>query len=130
MGDDEKVKYTVTLESTYTVVANPTPEQREYNTRINQAWTEANRKQQEQFHQRAAGRKLLRLSSMCGPCIVQGIVIRETAHFFIYAEGAHYGEEPIEAFPLRRKSKESTHVESCRGCEDHPQTLYPMGRLD
>jgi len=69
-----------------------------------------------------SGIKCVRESTDCGPCISLGMLVRETARFFVYYEwlgGKRYsGRE-------RRISKTGrAHVDPCPACEDHPESLY------
>lgn len=122
MGDYEKTKSTVTLESTYVIFADPTPEQREENVRAEQGYLDRIRKSWSHILRRAAGRKLLRVPSSFGPCIIQGIVVRETMRGFIYANGAHESGVFVDRLPQRRISKKRAHTEACPHWADYPVT--------
>lgn len=64
-----------------------------------------------------AGAPIARRFSMCGPCLSEGRVVRETARFYVLeARGRN-----------ERISKDRVHVEPCRSCTDHPETQYPYG---
>lgn len=75
----------------------------------------------------------VRQFSICGPCMPQGELIRETAKFYVYRDRFHSGDGP----PRERKGMKSTHerysayhVEPCSSCQDHPKTQYPNGYMD
>lgn len=71
--------------------------------------------------------KVVRKFSFAGPCLVQGMLVRETAKFYVYREwlgGDRYGAE-------RRIAKtDAVHVEACTRCRDHAATVYPNGYMD
>ena len=119
---------TVKTVSTHTVMAkklsNAEEKKREA---IDQSWKEAQQKREDEFRGRAAGRKMVREMNTCGPCIKLGIVMRETANFFVYAVDAHRMDGDIESFKKKRVRKNNVHVEACVRCKDHPKTHYPMG---
>ncbi len=94
---------------------------------IDQSWKEATQKREAEYHRRAGGRKILRKFNPCGSCFKEGIVLRETAKFFVYALDAHSQDGALESFPQRKASKKRYHIEPCLNCEDHPNTHYPMG---
>lgn len=66
--------------------------------------------------------------SPCGPCIVQGELIRETAKFYCFTD-KHTGNE-------RRLAKRTperysgAHIVPCPSCRDHAHTQYPNGYMD
>lgn len=65
--------------------------------------------------------KTVRVFSPCGPCITMGELIRKTESFFIYRDRHDYE---------RRISCTKAHVEPCRCCRDHTETIYPHGYTD
>jgi hypothetical protein len=71
--------------------------------------------------------KTVRQFSVCGPCIPQGRLVRQTAKFYVVRDGD--GRE----FKLMKRTPERyspNHVEPCPSCMDHPKTQYPHGYMD
>jgi hypothetical protein len=62
--------------------------------------------------------KMLRKSSMAGPCFNIGRITRETAQFYVI------GKKRV------KKSTQGLHLSKCRYCNDHPNTFYPRGYHD
>ena len=71
-------------------------------------------------------RQMVRTFSPCGPCITEGVFLRQTAKFYIFQKLK--GGEPVEG--ERRISRSKAHVEPCTCCEDHERTVYPHGYMD
>lgn len=70
---------------------------------------------------------IVREFSAAGPCLTIGMLVRETANFYVYLEwkgGDRYGNEE------RLISKPKTHIEPCHSCRDHAQSSYPNGYMD
>ena len=74
-----------------------------------------------------APRQIVRRFSPCGPCLTEGLLVRETAKFYVFREwrgGDRYEEKES------RIAKDRTHIKSCHSCRDHAQTSYPNGYMD
>ena len=70
------------------------------------------------------GAPWVRRFSMCGPCILEGQLVRETAGFHVL-DASRGGISKST-----RVAKGGHHLEPCRSCQDHPQTSYPNGYMD
>lgn len=67
--------------------------------------------------------KTIRKFSAAGPCLtyMYGEVTGETAKFYKYrTRDGRTG----------RVNKRAVHIEPCRSCRDHDETMYPMGYMD
>jgi uncharacterized ParB-like nuclease family protein len=64
-----------------------------------------------------------------GPCSPLGLVVRETAGFFVY-----YKWLGVNRYSARERRVSKTgrraHVEPCPGCRDYTRTIYPNGYTD
>lgn len=119
-----KVKSSIVHHSSYTVVADP--KRWAESQRIREECTRLNWKRVEAIVEKAAGIPILRESSFCGPCIWLGLLVRETDKFYVFAERCLDPEKMADA-KQKRISKWKVHLTTCKGCEDHPQTHYPIG---
>lgn len=118
------IKYTVEKVETFSIEAGKlSPEEEAERKRIDESWKEATKNRDAKRHEQANGRPIVRNSSMVGPCIWLGPIVRETAKFYVIDS---YKPE----FYGTRKLKENVHIEPCIRCTDHPNTNYPMGYLD
>lgn len=120
-----KFKATATLESVYTVSADP--DRAKETRRIDEHNATIHKKHIQKYFDRANGKPLVRKMSFNGACSYKGILLRETSKFYVYAEEAHWSDNPIEDFPQKRILKSNVHLEPCKSCSDHPQTYYPRG---
>ena len=59
--------------------------------------------------------KVLRTTSMVGPCFKLGRITRETAQFYVM------GKRRV------KKNHVELHIGACTRCADHPSTVYPRG---
>jgi hypothetical protein len=68
--------------------------------------------------------------SRCGPCIVLGKLVKETASFYVFEE--NYGGAPVRSKIRKRTDARYSpaHIEPCPSCRDHPRTQYPDGYMD
>ena len=66
--------------------------------------------------------------SSCGPCIVQGDLVRETAQFYVFTDKYNGKERKLAKRLSNRYS--GAHIEPCHSCRDHAQTQYPNGYMD
>jgi hypothetical protein len=128
MGEFDFVKSTVTHVASFTVCADPA--KFEEQEKIDESWKNAVKRRNEEYLKRAGSRPIVRKSYSNGPCIFQGILIRETPKFYVFAVNAHARDGLLESFPQQKLSKDNAHIEPCKRCTDHPQTDYPMGFLD
>jgi len=73
--------------------------------------------------------KLVREFSRCGPCIVLGKLVKETAQFYVFEPD--YGRSSQTRIRKRTEAHYSpAHVEPCPSCRDHARTQYPDGYMD
>jgi hypothetical protein len=74
--------------------------------------------------------KTVRKFSAAGPCITLGVLLRETASFYVYApRHSGYDDTPKQ----KRVGKDRygmVHTEACVSCRDHNRTQYPNGYMD
>ena len=70
----------------------------------------------------------VRKFSLCGPCINQGELIRETAKFYVFHDRFH--TDHIERKARKSNKWSDYHIDPCPSCRDHPQTQYPNGYMD
>lgn len=70
----------------------------------------------------AVGRTVRRFSP-AGPCLMRGVVVRETPKFLVYRDRWSQSSE-------RRVKKGAVHTEPCVSCTDHERTQYPHGYMD
>lgn len=76
---------------------------------------------------------IVREFSPAGPCLTRGLLVRETAKFYVYYPwkgGRQFAatEKKIAKATAGRWS--AAHVESCPSCRDHAHTQYPDGYMD
>ena len=119
-----EVKSSIVHHSTYTVVADP--KRRAAAKRIRENNARLNLRQVESILEKAAGTPIIRESNFCGPCRWLGLLVREAPKFYVYAERC-LDPEQISVAKQKRISKWKVHLTTCKGCEDHPQTHYPVG---
>ena len=81
----------------------------------------------ETSHGAAAKRVVARQFSTCGPCLLEGEVVRSTARFHVINEWK--GGDDFTG-RQRRISRESVHLTPCPSCRDHSRTQYPDGYMD
>lgn len=67
--------------------------------------------------------KFVRRFSPVGPCLTLGELVKETKECYFYR--CRYDDGVV-----RRISKSKAHVEPCRSCRDHDDTVYPDGYQD
>lgn len=70
----------------------------------------------------------VRQFSVCGPCIPLGTLIKQTTHFYCYAD-----ERGSRAGKVRKRTPDHyspNHIEPCPSCRDHTRTQYPNGYMD
>lgn len=65
----------------------------------------------------------VRQSNMAGPCIPQGVLVRETAKFYVFTSRWNGKETKLV-------KGWKNHVEPCTCCTDHERTQYPRGYED
>ncbi|MEZ6136987.1 MAG: hypothetical protein R3C53_18995 [Pirellulaceae bacterium] len=120
----QEVKSTCKLVSAYTVVADP-ERAREAKRHREQAIGIFQKRIRSQL-EAAAGVPIVRIGNFCGSCIWLGLLVRETAKFYVYADGCR-DAKTINDHPTKRILKSSVHLKPCKGCKDHPETNYPLG---
>jgi hypothetical protein len=72
--------------------------------------------------------RTVRKFSVCGPCIEQGPLLRQTAKFYVYMDRFSRRERK-----LAKGSAEYgrlAHIEPCSSCRDHEHTQWPNGYMD
>jgi hypothetical protein len=78
---------------------------------------------------RANGRKIVRKKSAWieNRCVLLGIVVRETQHYFIYSANAHVEGVDETTCKHLRVSKSLAHLEPCPDCDDNPDNIAGCG---
>lgn len=67
--------------------------------------------------------------SPCGPCIVLGDLVKETAQFYIFRD--RFTGRDNQRIAKQTPSRWSrAHVIPCPSCRDHEKTQYPDGYMD
>ena len=72
-------------------------------------------------------RIIVRRFSAYGPCLTEGVFVRQTARFVVFNEwkgGDDYTGKQ------RRIACDAVHLEPCPSCRDHSRTHYPNGYMD
>lgn len=68
--------------------------------------------------------------SRCGPCIVLGKLLKETARFYCYQEDRN-NTGAVRKIAKRLPDKYSpAHIVPCPSCQDHERTQFPNGYMD
>ena len=64
---------------------------------------------------------IVREMNWAGPCFNRGVLVRETAQFYVIEPWGFESRKRI------KKSDPSIHLKPCHRCVDHPNTDYPRG---
>jgi len=77
--------------------------------------------------------KTVREFSAAGPCLTLGLLVRETARFYVYypwISGRKVRAQEKRTAKRTPAHYSPAHVEPCNSCCDHPRTQYPEGYTD